>query len=94
MNGVRITYKWSQRYRAYYIDSCAGLLTFRPRGEDLTRFRDKYINQVKLLADRAEKGEDCAGEIFRLYREIRAEYRGVRYKANLRTRVRYCFSRR
>lgn len=84
MKSVEISYKWSPKDKSFFIDSEAGLIKFRPRSvREMADFRDKCIN--KLLALKGNRKG-----LFKLYKDIRKKYR-VRYKANLRTRIRSVF---
>jgi len=81
------SYKWDSAKKCFFINSEAGLIKYRPKdNEDLTSFRDKFLNPVHVLASRKKSGLDISQEIFSLYRRIKKEY-WVSYKANLRTRA-------
>lgn len=91
MDNVVPTYRWSDADRAYYLNSCAGLIRYRPKTElDRTTFRDAFINRFDMIAKHG-KPED----FFALYKDIRAS-RVVSYRANIRTRLkgRTCSLRR
>ena len=93
MRSVRLHFNWSEKDRAFYIDSPAGLIKFKPKSLLLqTRFRDMYINKFAKLVNKDRRGEDVKKELFRLYREIRKTWK-VKYKANLRTRLQCFLSR-
>ena len=74
--------KWSDKDRAFYLDSVAGLIKYKPKDQkDIARFRDKWVNRFEQAKERGERS------LFQLYKELRSEER-VKYSANLRTRLR------
>lgn len=87
MTGVVPEHKWSDKDRAFFLNSSAGLIKYKPKNtQDTARFRDKYINQFEAI-----KSSQLAPEIkeelfFRLYSNIRSAER-VNYSANIRTRI-------
>jgi len=89
-------YNFDARKRAYIIHTEMGGLRFRPDGpQEISKFRDKYINQIQALMTRKLSGEDISGALYDLYKEIRKNYR-VSYSGNFRTRlkgVKKCISR-
>lgn len=91
MRAVRIEFNWSQRDRAFYINSQAGLIKFKPKTTvELTNFRDEHINRVDNLRRDELEGSDVTRRLFRLYKEIRKKEK-VSYKANLHTRLKALF---
>jgi len=87
LKSVQIDARWSQIDRCFYIDSCVGQIRYKPKTtNELTAFRDKYINQVDLLRNIEMAGRPVTRKLFNLYREIKKNHR-VRYKANIHTRV-------
>jgi len=89
MSGVKPEFR--QRENLISLNSEAGTIDFRPRkSSDLYVFRDRYLNRFEVLARKATEGGKVARELFDLYEEIRKTFR-VKYKANLRTRVRSHF---
>lgn len=93
MKGVKIEYRWSDRDRSFYLNSPAGLIRFRPKTERaLTEFRNIYVNKLWGLHSRHSQGENVTKDLFRLYKQIRKDYK-VSYKANLRTRLKCILNR-
>lgn len=89
MSGVKPEFR--QRENLISLNSEAGTIDFKPRKmSDLYRFRDRYLNRFETLANRITAGESMSRELFDLYDEIRKNFR-VKYRANIRTRVRSRF---
>jgi hypothetical protein len=89
MSGVKPEFR--QRENLISLNSEAGTIDFRPRKvSDLCSFRDRYLNRFETLAKRAVNGDVVTRDLFDLYDDIRKAFR-VRYRANLRTRVRSRF---
>lgn len=89
MSGVRPEFR--QRENLISLNSEAGTIDFKPKKPaDLYMFRDRYLNRFDVLSRKASEGAEVARELFDLYEEIRKNFR-VKYRANLRTRVRSRF---
>jgi len=84
-SGVIPESRWNQREGAFYLNSPAGLIRFKPKTDrDLSKFRDRYINRFEVL--KGLEGSKMIEGYFLLYDEIRACER-VKYRANVRTRL-------
>lgn len=87
MSGVKPEIRCSST--SFYLNSCAGLVEFRSRDRlDMDKFRNGFMNRFQLLINNNSKNR----EYFSLYREILrskwSKHARVKYKANLRTRMR------
>jgi hypothetical protein len=93
MRSVKLHFTWSDKDRAFYIDSPAGLIKYKPKTMNAqTVFRNRFINEFAKLMGRDTRGQDIRKDLFRLYRQIKKEYK-VSYKANFRTRLQCFLSR-
>ena len=85
--GVVPEQKWSERDRAFFLNSSAGLIKYKPKStSDTTRFRDKYINEFEAIRTSQLDVDTKEKLFFRLYANIKSHER-VSYSANIRTRV-------
>lgn len=79
--------KWSERDRAFYINSVAGLIKYRPKNvQDLNRFRDKWVNLFERYKQDALNAKDRERLMFEFTNWIRREEK-IKFTANLRTRL-------
>jgi hypothetical protein len=79
--------KWSERDRAFYINSVAGLIKYKPKDvKDLNRFRDRWVNLFEQYRSTALNNKDLESMMFGFTNMIRKEER-VKYTANIRTRL-------
>jgi hypothetical protein len=86
-SSVKISLRYSERFGKFYIDSKAGLLIYKPKDlNDMTRFRNKWINKFELLKERERVGDSIDGEIFSTYSQILKEEK-ISYEANINTRL-------
>lgn len=86
-SSVKITTRYSERFNKFFIDSRAGLLTYKPKDlNDMTRFRNTWINRIELLGARENSGENINKELFELYSEILKKEK-ISYEANINTRL-------
>lgn len=86
-SAVKIAVKYSEKIGKFYIDSKAGLLIYKPKDlNDMTRFRNKWINKFELLKEREKVGDNVDGEIFSTYSQLLKEEK-VSYEANINTRL-------
>ena len=93
ISAVKINHKYNERLNKFFIDSRAGLLTYKPKdARDIARFRDKWINRVELLRLLEIEGTDIKDDLFQLYSEI-IDSEKVKYEANINTRFKKCLSR-
>lgn len=87
MSGVIPRQQWSEKDRAFFLNSSAGLIKYKPKNDkDLQRFRDKYVNQFDVIMMCPNDGLK-EKMFFLLYQEIKKNER-VKYKGNIRTRLR------
>lgn len=87
LSGVKIQHKFHEKTAKFFIDSCAGLITYRAKGaDDIARFRNKWVNRIELLRLLEVQGEDVNEKIFSLYEEILSSEK-VSYEANANTRL-------
>jgi len=83
------TQRYDKYNRTFYLDSPAGTVKWRLRGSkdiSIENFRNTYVNAIEELGRRRAKGEDVTKESFKIYRDLKKEYR-VSYRANFRTRL-------
>jgi len=81
-------YSWSEARNEFYIVSELGTLIYRSdKAREISRFRNKWINRFDSICKNFENEKKITRELFRFYREIREES-GVKYRANLRSRLR------
>ena len=86
-SSVKITTRYSERFNKFFIDSRAGLLTYKPKDlNDMTRFRNTWINKIELLKEKEDKGDNINSELFSLYSEILRKEK-ISYEANINTRL-------
>jgi len=86
-SAVKIVTKYSEKHNKFFIDSKAGLLTYKPKDlQDMTRFRNKWINKIELIKEKEKNGDSVDGELFELYSEI-LKMEKVSYEANINTRL-------
>jgi hypothetical protein len=73
-----------------FLNSCAGLIEFRPKSvKELSQFRDNWVNKFNIIMEAHNRGVDMSEKFYKLYAEIlRSDVKGIRYKGNLRTRLR------
>jgi hypothetical protein len=87
-SSVKIAVKYHEKIGKFYIDSKAGLLTYKPKDlNDMTRFRNKWINRVELLRERELSGDNIDKDLFLLYTDILDKEPKVSYEANINTRM-------
>jgi len=87
ISSVGLDHRWSEQHRAFFLNSEAGVLKFKPKNlYETTRFRNVYLNKFEALLTRKANGENVTRDLFRLYWDIRHAER-VSYNANLRTRI-------
>jgi hypothetical protein len=87
-SSVKIAVKYHEKFNKFFIDSKAGLLTYKPKDlNDMTRFRNKWINRAELLKERENRGDRVDKELFTLYSEILKSEPKVSYEANINTRL-------
>lgn len=85
-SSVRIVSRYHERLNKFFIDSKAGLLVYKPKDlQDMTRFRNKWINKIELLREREINGDSVDGELFELYSKILKSEK-ISYEANINTR--------
>lgn len=86
-SAVKINHKYHEKFNKIFIDSRAGLITFKPKNvNDMTRFRNKWVNRIEELRLKEKEGKDINKELFVLYSDI-MENEKVSYEANLNTRI-------
>ena len=77
------------RDNTIYFNSCAGLLSFHTKNHvELSRYRDNWANKFGALLDAHKNGVDVRDNFFKLYAQILSSNVKVKYKANVRTRLR------
>ena len=73
----------------FYLSSCAGLIKFKPKNmTEIITFRDKWVNQFEAVMLFHQKGVDSRENFYRLYSQILNSNYKVKYKANVKTRLR------
>jgi len=80
-----------------FFNSCAGLIQYKAKGvQDLADFRNNWANKFHILVDAHGRGLDVTDNFFNLYGDILRSNVQVKYKANLRTRLRLkkCYLKR
>ena len=91
MRGVVPEARYDYRKNVFYLSSEAGQVIYKPRDlNKLTRFRDVYVNEFNKIGSISDL-RLRRDRLFALYRKVRAE-KGVKYRANLRTRFEGAFS--
>lgn len=81
-------YSFSDHMQTFFIVSELGTLVYCSTSHrDISRFRDKFINRFDSLCKKHEMGEKITRELFRFYKSA-MDFDGVKYRANLRTRMR------
>jgi len=86
-SGVAIEYRWSNIEGAFYINSEAGLIRYRPKStKEAMEFRNTYLNEMELLSHLPKVQR--LPRLFAAYRALRGR-RGVRFRGNIRTRLRH-----
>ena len=85
MSGVKPSYRYSAKNNTFYLDSCAGMIRFKPRGQlELETFRSNWINKF----DRLCSSDAKKSEFLKFYRELLSQVKRATYKANMRTKLR------
>lgn len=86
-SAVRLAMKYHDKLNKFYIDSKAGLLVYKPKDlQDMTRFRNKWINKFETLREKEVSGENIDKELFKTYSEI-IKTEKISYEANINTRL-------
>ena len=81
-------YNWSEARQTFYIVSAMGILEYQSlKPREINAFRDKWINRFSLICEKHKSGKKVTRDLFKFYHDAR-EVKGVRYRANFRTRVR------
>jgi hypothetical protein len=84
ISSVKPDFRYSAVYRKFYMNSEAGLLIYKVRDQnDLTQFRNKWVNKFRDVSTSGDRKD-----LFRFYKRIRKDVPRIRYKANIRTRLR------
>lgn len=82
--GVVPSQRWSEIDKSFYLNSSAGLIKYKPKTvKDTAHFRDEYVNAFVMIMQSGLGAE----AYFDLYRNILKNVKGVRYTANLHTRI-------
>ena len=78
-------HRLSRRDGRFYFNSCAGVLSFKPKNEnEVSRFRDKWVNRFEYIKTLPEP--ERRKMLFNFYNDIRSQEK-IRYRANFRTRI-------
>jgi len=84
---VVLEYRWSNIEGAFFINSEAGLIRYRPKSvKEAMEFRNTYLNEMESLSQLPK--EQRRQRLFTAYRALRGR-RGVRFRGNIRTRLRH-----
>lgn len=72
-----------------FFNSCAGVIQFKAKGvQELADFRNKWANKFHTLVEAHNRGVDVSNNFFILYGDILASNVKIKYRANIRTRLR------
>ena len=72
-----------------YLNCCAGLIEYRPKTtQELSRFRDNWVNRFNIIMEAQNRGADMTASFYKFYVELLSSGLKLKYKGNLRTRIR------
>lgn len=81
-------FNYSEGLNKFFIASALGILEYSPKNSvEASRFRNKYINRFSEICEKHKRGEKIIRDLFKFYKDART-HRGVKYRANWRTRLR------